>query len=168
MIPVLRHTADLLTILEWADRALGDEESYGEDGTGRAPAGMSVAMVSVPGDDYGFEDDSSTNAGSEGPAAQLAYKAWLVLIAGLWERFRNKTPLGRRDDPRYRMLNDLYGDWQKIRNDVLKNNGVASKEKSARCELLKWFGEGETIRFRLDHVLEFLHRMGQPLQSYLL
>jgi len=171
VIPVLRHTADLLTILEWADRAVGDEESYGVDGTGRAPAGMSVAMVSVPVDESDtyntFADSSFANAGCEGTAAQLAYKGWFVLIAGLWERFRKATPLHSKDGPfPYGLEARLYGDWQKIRNDVLKNNGVASKRNSARCEVLKWFVAGETIRFKLDHVLEFLHHMGHQLRSY--
>ena len=168
VIPVLRHTADLLTILEWADRAVGDEEPYGEDGTGRAPAGMSVAMVSVPGDKYGLDDNSATNAGSEGEAAQLAYKGWLVLIAGLWERYRKATPLHKEGGPRYGVQTALYGDWHKIRNDVLKHNGVAQKNNSGRCEILKWFEDGETIWFELDHVLEFLHHMGHQLQSYIL
>ena len=48
VFPVLRHTADLLTILDWADQAVGNEEPYGEYGTGHAPAGMSLAMVSNP------------------------------------------------------------------------------------------------------------------------
>lgn len=165
VVPVLQHTADLLTVLEWADRAVGDEEPYGENGTGHAPAGMSVALVSTP---FNREYGSFTEAGSEGVTAQLAYKGWLVLIAGLWERFRKATPLHREDGPRHGVQTALYGDWQKMRNDVLKNNGVASKGNSGRCELLKWFGDGETMRFKLDHVLEFLHRMGHQLRSYTL
>ena len=62
----------------------------------------------------------------------------------------------------------MYGDWHKIRNDLLHHNGVASGPNSARCEILKWFEAGETIRFKLDHVLEFLHLIGNQLRSYML
>jgi len=165
VVPVLRHTADLLTILEWADRAVGDEEPYGQHGTGHSPSGLSLAMVSTP---LNREYSSFTEAGSEGVAAQLAYKAWLVLVAGLWERFRKTTPLHKVEGPRHGIQTALYGDWHKIRNDVLKNNGVASKNNSGRCEVLKWFEDRETMRFRLDHVLEFLHHMGHQLRSYIL
>ena len=169
VIPVLRHTADLLTILEWADRAVGDEEAYGENGTGRAPAGMSVAMVSVAADEYGFADSSTTNAGSEGAAAQLAYKGWFVLVAGVWERFRTNNPLHSKEGAfPCGLQSSLYGDWHKIRNDLLHHNGVASRQRAARCEILKWFEAGETIRFKLDHVLEFLHLIGNQLRSYML
>ena len=165
VLPVLRHTAELFTILDWADQAVGNEEPYGENGTGHAPAGMSLTMVSHPVNrGYG----SFTEAGCEGVAAQLAYKAWLVLIAGLWERFRKSTELHKKDGPRHGVQAALYGDLQKIRNDVLKNGGVASNKNSSRCEILRWFEEGETIRFKLDHVLEFLHRMGHQLRSYIL
>ncbi|MCY4094444.1 MAG: hypothetical protein OXG05_04875 [Gammaproteobacteria bacterium] len=165
VFPVLRHTADLLTILDWADQAVGKEEPYGEHGSGHAPAGMSLAMVSNP---INNEYSSFTEAGCEGVTAQIAYKAWLVLIAGLWERFRKSTDLHKNDGPRHGLQTALYGDWQKIRNDVLKNGGVASNGHSGRCELLKWFKQGETIHFKLDHVLEFLHLMGHQLRSYIL
>ena len=90
------------------------------------------------------------------------------MIAGLWERFRKSTELHKKDGPPHGIQTALYGDWQKIRNDVLKNSGVGSTKNSGRCEILKWFREGETIRFKLDHVLEFLHRIGHQLHSYIL
>lgn len=163
VIPVLQHTSDLLTILEWADRAAINEHSpnYGEHG--HAPAGMSVAMFSQPLD---REYSSFSEAGSEGAVVQLAYKSWVALVAGLWERFRKATSLHKKDGPKHGLQTAVFGDLQKIRNDVLKNNGIA--KNSTSCEILKWFAVGETIQFKLDHVLEFLHHMGHPLRSYML
>lgn len=163
--PVLEHTAQLFAILEWADHAAGHDQPFvGDPPEGHAPAGMSVSLVSVPIDEC---YSAVTEAGSEGRLAQLAYKGWIVLLAGLWERFRQAEPIyDRQTGPPMGLLATLYGDIQKIRNDVLKNNGVA--KNSARCELLNWFDKEETIRFNVDHVLEILHHMGHPLRTYLL
>ena len=161
--PVLEHTAQLFAILEWADHAAGRDEPFFSD-AGHCPAEMSVSLVSVPmRETY----SAVTEAGSEGRLAQLAYNGWIVLVAGLWERFRQTEPLyDKKTSPPMGLLAVLYGDIQKIRNDVLKNNGVA--KNAARCELLKWFDKEETIRFKVDHVLEVLHHMGHPLRTYVL
>ena len=166
MCPVLEHTAQLFAILEWADHAtarpgafVGDDEP-----TGHCPFEMSVSLVSTP---VNATFSAVTEGGAEGRLTQLAFKGWIALVAGVWESFRKAKPLHDRETGHpMGMLTPLYGDIQKIRNDVLKNNGVA--KHAAKCELLKWFDKGETIRFKVDHVLEILHRIGQPLGSYLL
>ena len=164
--PVLEHTEQLFAILEWADHATARPEAFiGDDGpTGHCPSEMSVSLVSIPVDAL---ISAVTEAAAEGRLTQFAFKGWIALVAGVWEGFRQAKPLhDRATGPSKGMLTPLYGDIQKIRNDVLKNNGVA--KNAARCELLKWFDKGETIRFKVDHVLEILYCIGQPLRSYLL
>ncbi|MYD94156.1 MAG: hypothetical protein F4Y02_10780 [Chloroflexi bacterium] len=153
--PILQHTAQLFFLLEAAE-GMAERVARKEDWrAAHAPAGLSLALKStVLGETY----DLRSEMGSEGRLVQLAYRGWVAMVAGTWERFRKRPPYaGKASGLPMGMQTGVFGDLQKIRNDVLKNGAVAAKGAQEKCEVLKWFAAGEAMTFRLDHVIEFLH-----------
>ncbi len=97
--------------------------------------------------------------GTEGAAAQMAFKGWIAEVFGLWEnRHRNelKDLLGPNA---IRPEMEVFGDLRHIRNDLL-HNGKASADECGKCTILKWFTPGETIVLAVRHVLDFLNQTG--------
>lgn len=93
--------------------------------------------------------------------AQVAYVGWVSTVDGAWEKIRTNPPYDRRDKGLPHGLEaNLLGDFHKIRNDLLKNRGVAQEKNCGRCKILKWFRDGDSMRLTTDHVLDFLHQLG--------
>ncbi|MDE0539931.1 MAG: hypothetical protein OXH94_14545 [Rhodospirillales bacterium] len=153
--PILMHTEQLFFLLEAVDRMAQQAAGTEDWRIPHAPPGLSLALMSTV---MGEQCNLRSELGSEGRLAQLAYRGWVAMVAGTWERFRRLPPLGGTapDLPRG-MQTGVFGDLQKIRNDVLKNDAVAANGAEGKCEVLKWFRAGEPIVFKLDHVIEFLH-----------
>ena len=100
----------------------------------------------------------SAMLGPSGEAVQLAFKGWIGDIIGTWERSRSET----RDtvgDEGIRPEVECMGDLNKIRNDLLHNGGVASKEKSGKCKVIKWFKPGERMLLTTNHVFDLFNQM---------
>ena len=153
--PVLLHTAQLFFLLEAAEH-MGEQAAKTEDWrVAHAPPGLSLALMStLLGESY----DRRSEMGSEGRLAQLAYRGWVAMVAGTWERYRKLPPYrGKASGLPMGMQTGVFGDLQKIRNDVLKNGAVAANGAEQKCEVLKWFAVGEPMMFKLDHVIEFLN-----------
>lgn len=153
--PILMHTEQLFFLLEAVERMAEQAAGAQDWKVPHAPPGLSLALMST---EMGKEYNLRSETGSEGRLAQLAYRGWVAMVAGTWERFRRLPPLGGTapDLPRG-MQAGVFGDLQKIRNDVLKNGAVAANGAEGKCEVLKWFRAGEPIVFKLDHVIEFLN-----------
>ncbi len=153
--PVLLHTEQLFFLLEAVER-MAEQAAKTEDWrVPHAPPGLSLALKSTVIDE---EYNLRSEIGSDGRLAQLAYRGWVAMVAGTWERYRKRPPYGRKESGLpMGMQTSVFGDLQKIRNDVLKNGAVAAKGAEGRCEVLKWFAAGEPMVFKLDHVLEFLN-----------
>ncbi|MYD36209.1 MAG: hypothetical protein F4X20_04165 [Dehalococcoidia bacterium] len=100
----------------------------------------------------------SAMLGPKGAAVQLAYKGWMAHICDKWEhsRARTKEILGDRGIP---VKVDSMGDFTKIRNDLIHNDGLASIERSGKCEVLQWFKPSEPITLATAHVFDFLNQM---------
>ena len=153
--PVLMHTEQLFFLLEAVERMAQQTAGTADWRIPHAPPGLSLALMSR---EMGEEYNLRSEVGSEGRLAQLAYRGWVAMVAGTWERFRKLTPLGgTAPDLPKGMQAGVFGDLQKIRNDVLKNGAVAANGAEGKCEVLKWFRAGEPIVFKLDHVIEFLN-----------
>lgn len=89
---------------------------------------------------------------------QAAFKAWVCeVFDGIWEYHRNhlKKVFGENTIP---PETDFMGDFRHVRNDFI-HAGRATKKGCGRCKVLNWFKPPESIIFKLDHVLEFLHQM---------
>ena len=127
----------------------------GQTGPGLTVAGPRLAHLRT------FPAVSTVGVAMLGPlggSIQLAFKGWIVDIVGIWERSRSET----RDivgNEGIRPEVGCMGDFNKIRNDLLHNSGVASKERSGKCEVLKWFKPGERMLFTTNHVFDFLNQM---------
>ena len=128
-----------------------------EHGFGHAH-GPSRLVVAPMSSESGRRFTLDKEYGLEGRLAQLAYVGWVAEVAGNWEKWRKKYP--GWEPGKSGAKADLIGDFVWIRNDLVHNGGVASKKNTGRCKILKWFSLGESMIFRLDHVLEFLHRFG--------
>ena len=153
--PILLHTEQLFFLLEAVERMAEQAAETQNWQLPHAPPGLSLALMSKMADET---YDLRSEIGSDGRLVQLAYRGWVAMVAGTWERFRKLPPLGGTSpDLPMGMQTGVFGDLQKIRNDVLKNGAVAANGAEGRCEFLKWFAAGEPIVFKLDHVIEFLH-----------
>ena len=87
----------------------------------------------------GFDPNSVLER--EGEAEQLAFKGWVEQVYFLWEsQFRNELKDAHEGPGIIRPEGDAIGDFRLIRNDLIYNNGVASKEYSGTCE----FSSGST------------------------
>ena len=163
--PILLHTEQLFFLLEAVER-MADQPAETQDWqVPHAPPGMSLALMSRMVDEtYNLRSE----IGSDGRLVQLAYRGWVAMVAGTWERFRKLSPYrGKASGLPMGMQTGVFGDLQKIRNDVLKNGAVAANGAERKCEVLKWFAVGEPIVFKLDHVIEFLHLNAMlPTESY--
>ena len=156
--PVLLHTEQLFFLLEAVER-MAEQAAKTEDWhVPHAPPGLSLALKSTVIDE---EYNLRSEIGSDGRLAQLAYRGWVAMVAGTWERYRKRPPSGGKESGLpMGMQTGVFGDLQKIRIDVLKNGAVAAKGAEGRCKVLKWFAAGEPMVFKLDHVLEFLNLIG--------
>ena len=163
---VNERTSELFYLLEAAESLEWqfEHEARGlqPDATRFAPQRLSVSVTTE------ISDHTALNElGAEGRFVQLAYCGWVAAIDGAWEKIRKKPPYDKRDKGlRHGQQADLFGDLRKVRNDLLKNGGVASRHNCGRCRVLRWFNPGETMRFGPDHVLEFLHHLGDYMRQY--
>jgi len=99
-------------------------------------------------------------------ALQIGHQ-WIVHVYHLWENdFRAKISnhRGLTDRKAEHPYNNLsvphIGDLSLMRNDILKHRGVASRNNSGRCKVLKWFGPGETMLVTDSMVYEFMKAFG--------
>ena len=101
-----------------------------------------------------------------GAMEQMLWKAWFIDIYSWWEsKYRNQLKHENRHLPgAIRPRQQVLGDLGHIRNDLL-HNGIAKRNESGRCEILRWFNVGERMDLRLRHVLDFLNQMGWLTES---
>ena len=100
--------------------------------------------------------------GPKGIASRVLYKGWIVEVYGIWENnYRNKIKEAFEGDRLIRPEIKALGDLRYIRNDLLHTEaGVASAERTGKCEVLNWFEPGDRITLEIRHVLDFLNQVG--------
>jgi hypothetical protein len=86
---------------------------------------------------------------------------WVVFVFAEWEHvFRPRLAEAKACS-----INEVevtvFGDLRHYRHDILHHGGVATKEHAGKCEVLRWFGTGDPIDIRTDHVLDFQKRWGE-------
>jgi hypothetical protein len=92
----------------------------------------------------------------DGPAETRLGHQWIAYVyAGWQEAFRPRLAACHgcaKADLRYPVLGDL----RHLRNDVIHHRGVATAHNTGKCTVLAhWFAEGEVIRLRDEHFVEF-------------
>lgn len=167
MTQVLESTSELFYLLEAADQQLKADLARGTTISLDRGFGPSTVSLCVGSRVLNRRFTLSQEFGPDGRLAQLAYKGWIAAVDGAWERFRKKPPYEQSDGLQHGMQADLFGDLHRMRNDLLKNRGVAQRKNTGRCVVLKWFEPGAKMHLTLDHVFDFLHGLGRYVASYI-
>lgn len=100
----------------------------------------------------------------DGPIQCMLGQQWLVTVVSEWNdhyrpRFARAEGVAEQD-----IEDDVMGDMNLMRNDVIHHRGIGTQRNVGRCKSLDWFAEGETIFPKTAHVAEFMGHIGM-LQS---
>ena len=163
-VRVLAATSQLFYILDAAETLQNQAERGERDQDpmhrGFGPSMLRVELRSeVPNAFITWDKELGPN----GRLVQLAYVGWVAAVDAAWDRARVKPPY--RGGLKHGQQANLFGDLHKIRNDLLKNGAVAQTKNVGRCTELTWFKPGDFMHMRIEHVLDFLHRLGGYLHS---
>lgn len=165
MVPILQFTSELFFLLEAVEKI----ESQAASGERRVDAGFGPSILSVElhsvisNKGYAYSEEFGCN----GRLAQLAYVGWVAAVDGAWEKYRKSAAYKEYGSGlKHGMQAGLFGDLHKIRNDLLKHGGVAQAANTGKCTVLKWFKSGDRIHLTINHVLDFMHRLGMYLSSF--
>lgn len=163
-VRVLAATSQLFYLLDAAEtlqrQAERGEREQDPVHRGFGPSMLRVELRSeVPNVPTTWEQELGPN----GRLVQLAYVGWIAAIDGAWDKARAKPPY--RGGLKHGQQANLFGDLHKIRNDLLKNGAIAQAKNVGRCTELTWFEPGDFMHLRIEHVLDFLHRLGGYLRS---
>lgn len=99
--------------------------------------------------------------GGQGTVMRHLGQQWLVLVVSHWEdhfrqRFAEYDGLSKKSE----FKDPVFGDLNKMRNDVVHHRGIATDRNTGRCEELRWFEPGETIHIMPIHVADFMDYLG--------
>jgi hypothetical protein len=95
-----------------------------------------------------------------GPVARDLGQQWIVMVAAHWndhyrQRIANALGIAKNE-----VADPVMADLNRMRNDVVHHRGVATAKNTGRCEVLRWFEPGETVRVMMAHIAEFMHYVG--------
>jgi hypothetical protein len=97
----------------------------------------------------------------QGRAPRLLGHMWVVFVFTAWEHeYRPRLAEAKACKPDEVEV-AVFGDLRHYRHDILHHGGVASKEHTGKCEVLKWFQIGDPIDIRTDQVLDFQERWSE-------
>ncbi len=96
----------------------------------------------------------------DGTIGRALGQQWIVMVATEWgDHYRARFATAEGVD-----ANDIQdagmADMNRMRNDVIHHGGIASRRKTGRCEVFKWFEPGDAIIPRMWHVSQFMDYLG--------
>ncbi len=154
-----KATHFLMILLEGAEVKQGGYSQYPENARKHMGVGISLSYMDYHLTVHGVGMDNILRRGGE--MEQLAYKGWIVEIYRIWEDCnRKKLKNSFNVSDAILPVLPVMGDLRKIRNDFVHGDGTAKDSNKNKCEVLKWFGLGETIRLNMCNVLDFLNQIG--------
>ena len=115
----------------------------------------------APSDDYtvGYQrwriGDVDQNLSDDGMIVTSLGRQWIVSIYAHWEHEYRKRFAVSQNVSIDEFKVPIFGDLRLIRNDIVHNRGIAS-DSMQRCEVLRWFSSGDSIRLTSEHLREFM------------
>lgn len=116
-------------------------------------------------DDFAYTNSLATEApwslSESGPTARFLGLQWIVYVYSVWEgRFRKaiaRAANAKKDDD---VECDVMGDLRWVRNDIVHNRAIATKNEAAKCKVLWSFSEGDPITVDWQDIRRFLSGFG--------
>jgi hypothetical protein len=106
----------------------------------------------------------SQRLAQDGPVVAELGRQWLILIFTQWDsNFRPRLAAALGVEVAQLKV-PVFGDLRHMRNDLLHNGGVASKDHTGRCESLHWFEPGKPIVITAEQIAEFMENVGPLLR----
>lgn len=105
-------------------------------------------------------DELDEKLASDGPVARALGQQWVVMVASLWnDHFRERLAVAK-GMKKNEVEDPCLADINRMRNDIIHHGGVATARNSGRCEVLRWFSDGDIMHVYPAHVAEFMHYLG--------
>jgi hypothetical protein len=96
----------------------------------------------------------------DGPVVHALGQQWVVMVASKWNDQYRSLIADALGTPKNELKDVALADLTRIRNDIVHHRGIATKKNSGRCELFRWFEEGQPIRVMPEHVAQLMAHMG--------
>lgn len=114
-----------------------------------------------PNDSMGYHawrlSEFPEKLGNDGDVAVWIGQQWLVSVDAGWEdNYRGKIAQSL-NATKNDLQSDYFSDLRKMRNDILKHKGIATKNNTGKCKSLKWAEIDAPIIIRMSHIEEFMH-----------
>jgi hypothetical protein len=101
----------------------------------------------------------------EGPVVRALGQQWIVMVASQWNdhyRKRIADALGIKTNE---VEDAVMADINRMRNDIIHHRGIVTATNSGRCEVFRWFSEGEPIHVMPAHVADLMRYVGEVQAS---
>jgi hypothetical protein len=107
--------------------------------------------------------------GRDGAFSTQRSNTWIIGLFAAWEkRFRGELSKLLKLPEGEALACDEMGDLRLMRNDILHDHGIASRERTGRCRSLRWFGVGQSIRVNTSHIYEFHQKIEPQIAQWIL
>jgi hypothetical protein len=99
--------------------------------------------------------------GPDGPVVRSIGQQWVVSVAAQWnENYRQQFADAEGLADKNEIKEPIMADLNRMRNDILKHRGIATRRNTGRCEQLKWFEPGDPIHVMPVHIVEVMDTYG--------
>ena len=88
---------------------------------------------------------------------------WIVGVFAGWDEEYRPRMSSAFGCPPESLTHDALGDLRLMRNDILHHRGVASRENTGRCRLLRWCAVGDEINVEPVHVADFMNSLPEVM-----
>ena len=88
-------------------------------------------------------------------------RQWAVTVFAYWESAFRRRFAAALGVPPLAVLDPMMGDLRRLRNDIVHNSALATREEFGKCEVVShWATVGEPIVLTADQVMEFMDHFG--------
>lgn len=91
-----------------------------------------------------------------GPVALQLGQQWIVLIHSRWEHDFRPRIAEASGVSKNEIIDAAFADIGRMRNDIIHHHGIATKRNTGKCEIFKWFEDGDVITITGLNVAQFM------------